>query len=260
MSEVKVHIKEGVRFYWPDGRVCYEVPSADGKKQVSPDIRHAKKFGLLFGVTSIIKVRANYTLQNWKRGQDILSALTITRRPEEDDDSFIARVVEDAESHAKEAADRGKAIHAQVEHAFTSGVTPTDEAAKRVLASIEGYLDAITPGWKVTCEASFARPDLGYAGTPDIVAVFPDGKKVIFDLKTTDIAKFQKPYEAWRMQLAAYRQALDLPEAQLVQVVADRTTGECKFIPHEDTQRWETAFNHLLWHEMAVSGHNPRTT
>lgn len=254
----KVHVKDGTRFYWPDGRVCYEVPSADGKKQIKPDIRHAKKLGLLPSVTSIIKLRANHQLSLWKQEQILYAALTLQRLAGETDEHFVYRIMEDSDKQASQAADRGKIVHAGVQDLF-EGRSCQDGAARAIHEAIVTEVRKRGVGWRATCEYSFARPDLGFAGTADLQIAFDDGVAWVLDLKSTDLAKFAKPYPEWKMQLAAYRWALDLPEAQLFQVVADRTTGETKIIQHEDNFRFQTAFAHLMYCEFALTGYDPRT-
>src|SRR5262245_24230714 len=106
---------EGGHFYYRDGVPCYQVQSADGKKMVDTDIRHARKLGLVPGVTSIINCADKPGLNLWKIEQAILASLTLPRRPHEPEREYLKRVFEDSGEQAKQAAERGTAIHAAVQ-------------------------------------------------------------------------------------------------------------------------------------------------
>lgn len=110
------HASEGgTHWYSRDGLPVYEVPSADGKSMVNPDIRHARKLGLLPGFTSVNKVLYSFGLERYKIRQGILAALTLPRNEGEDDDSYFKRLEEDRQAHAKGRADEGTAIHAAIQ-------------------------------------------------------------------------------------------------------------------------------------------------
>ncbi len=94
---------ESGHWYQRDGTPVYEVPGADGKKMVTPDIRHARKMGLLPGATTIIGCADKPGLTVWKIEQSILSSMTLPRRPHEPDTEFIKRVVEDSQEQGKKA-------------------------------------------------------------------------------------------------------------------------------------------------------------
>mgnify|MGYP001470801906 CR=1 FL=1 len=79
-----IHAPESIRFYWPDGRPAFEVPSADGKKQIKPDIRHARKNGLVPSVTTVLKtVRTDNRLEKWEVEQHLLVAFEMPPYPPE---------------------------------------------------------------------------------------------------------------------------------------------------------------------------------
>ncbi|MBM3493296.1 MAG: hypothetical protein FJX72_03080, partial [Armatimonadetes bacterium] len=73
------HVAEGGHWYTSDGQQVVTVPSADGKKEVKPDIRHARKLDLAPGVTSVIRCADRPELTLWKQRQAIASALTLPR-------------------------------------------------------------------------------------------------------------------------------------------------------------------------------------
>lgn len=108
------HAAESLHWYWPDGRPAYEVPGAKGQP-VNPDIRHARKLGLVPSVTTIMRVMAAPALERWKREQYALAALTLPRLPDETDSAFLKRLDADAQAWTRQRADDGTALHAAIE-------------------------------------------------------------------------------------------------------------------------------------------------
>ena len=135
-----IHASEQGHWYWPDGRPAYEVPGANGQ-MVKPDIRHARKLRLCCGVTTIIKMKAEPNLEAYKRKQTLMAALTLTRKPDESDDTFIARIERDAEAHAKKRAEEGTRVHEAIERCLSG--KPYDhkyqEHVSRVVHELDGF-------------------------------------------------------------------------------------------------------------------------
>lgn len=116
-TEVMPHVSESTHWYWPDGRPAYDVPGAKGQP-VRPDVRHARKLGLLPSVTTVMRVFAKPALERWLRTQYVLAALTLPRHPGESDSSYMQRLDEDARAWTEERADEGTAIHKAIEQAW----------------------------------------------------------------------------------------------------------------------------------------------
>lgn len=114
MPMILPHAAEALHWYWPDGRPAYEVPGAKGQP-VNPDIRHARKLGLVPSVTTITRVIAAPALERWKREQYALAALTLPRLPDETDSAFLKRLDADAQAWTRQRADDGTALHAAIE-------------------------------------------------------------------------------------------------------------------------------------------------
>src|SRR4249919_1542933 len=86
---------EGGHWYDRNGKPCYQ--QATQKGGVRPtDLRDGRKLGLVPSVTTVLSVLAKDALTTWKVKQGILAALTLTRRPGESDDDFLARVLFDS--------------------------------------------------------------------------------------------------------------------------------------------------------------------
>lgn len=132
---------ESLHFYYPDGRPAYEVPNADGSKMIAPDVRHARKLGLLPSVTTIMRVLAAPGLERWKREQFALSALTLTRLENEPDERFLRRVEEDSRAWTAKRADEGTRLHAAIEQgcqgeAFDPAFTDHVDMVRRKLEQL----------------------------------------------------------------------------------------------------------------------------
>lgn len=108
------HAAESLHWYWPDGRPAYEVLGAKGQS-VNPDIRHARKLGLLPSVTTVMRIFAAPALERWKREQYALAALTLPRLPYESDAAFLKRLDADAQAWTKRRAEDGTALHMAIE-------------------------------------------------------------------------------------------------------------------------------------------------
>ena len=200
------HAAEWGRFYWPDGRPAYEVPSADGKKMVEPDIRHAKKLGLLPSVTTIIQEAAKPGLERWKVTQGILAALTLPRIDGESLDAFAERVMKDSQEQAKKAAEKGTRIHAAIQSYYDGSHLAEEDTAQYIGPVIdavaEAYGEAGVPEW--AAETTILRAD--YGGKRDLRR-----PGVTLDFKSKEFGPDHKKL-AWDehcIQLAAYREAGD---------------------------------------------------
>lgn len=206
-------------WYGRDGSPQYRQQTAGGNWR-GTDLRDARKFGLVPSVTTALSVVAKPALETWKVKQGILAALTLPRNPDESDDAYLARVLEDSKQQAKMAAEEGTRIHDAIECHFTG--QPYDSHYEPHVEAVLRKLDELFPGvndWIV--ELSFAS-ELGYGGKVDIHSAstgltgdhkgkdgdFTDGKRLAYD-------------QHW--QLAAYQRGLKLPRAPGFNLFLSRT-------------------------------------
>lgn len=250
------HAAEWGRFYFPDGKPAYEVQGAKG--MVKPDIRHAKKLGLVPSVTSIIQEAAKPGLERWKVTQGILAALTLPRVDGESLDDFADRAMRDSQEQAKKAAERGTAIHAAIQGHFESGRTlvvkdywPYVEA---VVLSIENKYGL--EGW--ISEQSFSSG--GFGGKTDLNKTLGVGHcGYVIDFKTKEFADTEKKL-AWDehcIQLAAYREGLGLPQAKCANVFVSVNNPGLVHVhewSEEELQRGWAMFRALLDYWYARTG------
>lgn len=192
---------ESLHWYYPDGSPAYEVPNADGSKMINPDVRHARKLGLLPSVTTVMRIVAAPGLERWKREQFALSALTLTRLPNEPDERFLRRVDEDSRAWAGKRADEGTRLHTAIEQAFRG--EPYDRAFADHVQLVQRKLEQLP---------------LGFVGD--------------FKSKDTLDGKLERDlfFDEHVMQLAAYARALTHVHNQLAFetcVVGDGYAGRC---------------------------------
>lgn len=107
---------------------------------VTPDLRHARKLGLLPGASAVMRMIAAPGLEKWKREQAVLAALTLPRIADESSEAFLKRVDEDGKAHARQRAAEGTAIHKAIEQ-FLRGET-YDVRWHAHVAAVLKYLEA----------------------------------------------------------------------------------------------------------------------
>lgn len=244
---------ESNHWYSKDGTPAYTVKSKTGEERPTT-LRDAKKLGLLPSVTTIIKAAANPGLEAWKMNQMMLAALTLPRAENEPEESFIRRVQSDSREHARMAAERGTNVHAAIEK-FYDGTIEAD-----ALPYLEPVYKAVHDtfgdlGWDV--EKSFAS-ELGYAGKLDLSS--PDDGGVVIDFKTKEFTEETKDkvsgYDEHVMQLAAYRQGLEMPKARCANIfvsVSQPGLVVVKEWTQEELTRGWTMFNALKTYWYAKS-------
>ena len=242
---VKEKLAESGHWYTKQGTPAYTTIGKTGERPTT--LRDARKEGLLPSVTTIINIMSKAGLDTWKQQQVLLAALTLPREINEPEQEWLKRVMQDSRAIGREAAERGTAIHAIIEGYFDQVYMPQKPP----------YLDAIDSALKSAfgeqpwlSERSFGHP-LGFGGKCDLMAkpINGQGTGYIVDFKTkdTDLDKVDVYFEH-EMQLAAYREGLNLPNARCAIVFVNGTTNQVKLVEIEEAQlqkSWE-CFQHLL--------------
>ena len=243
---VKEYTAESGHWYKPDGSPAYTVEGANGKTR-NTHVGDARKNGLVPSVTTIIGCAAKPALDVWKQQQAILAALTLPRLDGESEDNWLARVVADSKETARKAAERGTEIHGVIE-AFYEGVyLPELPTYVRV---VESTINAHFGPQLWVAEKSFARN--GYGGKCDLISrphVHPKSDGFVIDFKTTEKdVDTLKVYFEHEMQLAAYREGFEMPNARcaIVYVNAQQNKAKLIEIPDADLRIGWECFSHLL--------------
>ena len=243
---VKEKVQESGHWYTPQGTSAYTTIGKTGERPTT--LRDAKKLGLLPSVTTIIGVaNKGEGLQRWLAEQAILAALTLPRLENEEESVWLSRVMKDSKATGREAAERGTVIHNIIQGYFEQMYLPEKPA---YLDAIDNALSNAFGSQPWLSERSFGHP-LGFGGKCDLMAKQINGQGtgfiVDFKTKTTDLDKVDVYFEH-ELQLAAYREGLNLPNARCAIVFVNGTTNQVKLIEVEESRLqkgWE-CFQYLL--------------
>lgn len=205
---MKLFNSENAHWYRRDGEAMHSVLSLKGEPRPTT-LRDARKLGLLPSVTNVLGVINKPELVEWKMTQAVLAALTLPRQEGEELGVFAKRVVEDAQSQVKGAAEFGSAFHAGAEQVAKSlEVDPAGPYA--------GWLNLHRVWFQTICvrvvwtERVLVNAELGYAGTADLLVEHQVHGLTLVDYKTQGVKPGNKAraYASWCQQLAAYRRAI----------------------------------------------------
>lgn len=246
---------ESLHWYKQDGAPAYEVEAVKGGMRPAT-LRDARKLGLVPSVTSIIRCAAAPGLERWKQEQVLLAALTLPRKQNEPEPEYIARIIRDSQEQGRKAADRGTAIHAAIQGTY-EGKHPGSDYLPHTLAADNAITDWLdSKSLTVEAERSFAHP-LGFGGKVDLTGCPPE---FVVDFKTKEFGPDDelKTWDEHAMQLAAYREGLDIPNARCAIVyVSASVPGVARLIeipPAELVKGW-SMFVNLLRYWQAKTGY-----
>ena len=271
---------------WVDvnGEQVNQIASPASGKPVKPTIKHAKMYGFIPRVSSIIdqmdkpELMDYHALQYAQAGIDSYGAWINECKDGDDYDKrfkqFMREVVKPkADEHRNNSADKGSAIHAEIERwleVFTGDLSSFESFSPyevtgrelRVAQTLYGFFKE-NRCTGIDTESRFCTT--GYSGCVDIIAYSAEATYVI-DIKTTNTKTFTAPYEKWMFQLGAYCNHPALTDnVVMLQAVFDADTGDAwsvkkssKFGEMMDglfkyhatvIQRNQFAFDHLyeLW-------------
>lgn len=259
---------ERVKWYDPTTlEVMDQVPSADGKKQVSATIMHARKLGLLPSVTQVIKLLANFQIEKYRMDQAIRACIEWPfdqPRTEEGVEAYCKTIAGKAAEPAKAAADRGTDIHGDMGRWVDSGLKawPDDPVSRKICEKLDDFTAGFAAehsGLTIISEKRFGGKTWGYTGQPDFVLATAAEVIAILDLKTTKV-KSDKPevFDSWKLQLGGYRPMTKDQGIRLFSCIGDRDDGDAWLIELDDPDRWERAFQTTfdLW--CLLNNYDPR--
>jgi hypothetical protein len=217
---IKSADSESGHWYAPDGSPAYRIIGKNGKER-NTTVKDARELGLKPSVTTILGLIAKPGLNTWLQTQVLLAALTLPRRENESEESWLERVMTDSKSTGRDAMDRGTMMHGVLEQFYSGQDADYPVYVAEVDKAITEHFG--TQEW--TAEASFAHPQ-GFGGKVDL-----SGSNIVIDFKSKDNLDKVAPYFEQIMQLAAYRRGLGKPTARCANVffTAD---GDVKVIEH----------------------------
>ena len=223
-------------WYDKDGQPAYTIIGTNGKERATT-LRDAKKHGYVPSVTTILGLLHKPGLETWKLQNMLLAALTLPREDGESETDWIERVMQDSKATGKEAMDRGSRMHDVLEQFYKSKTTQIwPSYCIEIDRALETHFG--TQNW--IPEKSFIH-SMGFGGKVDLHA--PD---IVVDFKSKEGSLDSvKAYDEQIMQLAAYRNGLNMPNARCVNVYFTES-GDVKLIEHSE-EDLTNAFNCFMY-------------
>lgn len=221
-------------WYTLTGEPAYTIEAKKGGRRATT-IRDARALGLVPSVTTILRCAAKPGLERWKVEQALDAVLTLPRGEGESLDDFKRRAWQDSERQAKEAAERGSALHASLEAHYKRGIVPHEHRTHCVAVDMALADKKLCGPWEA--ERSFASP-LGYGGKLDL-----SSQTCVVDFKSKPELEGGKQYayDEHCMQLAAYAHGLGRPNATLANVFVGLKDGAAiahVWTPQEAERGW----------------------
>lgn len=212
-------------FYDRNGVAHHQVRRADGKGLRDTHVGDARKNDWLPGVTDILKMVQSEGLERYKIRQAIYAAETLPRIEGETSDQRVARIMSDADEHARQARDRGSEIHEIYTRYFHGQEIRAEDARYAAHLSAFHAAEIHKVHWSERCLVAG-----DYAGTADLYFQHKIHGNILADFKGQDVKDDRAViYKNYMWQIAAYVQALELkgekPDGGAV-IVFDRNTGK----------------------------------
>jgi len=215
----------------------YTVMGSTGQRATT--LRDARRRNLVPSVTTILNVANKPALILWMQKQVLMSALTLTRKEGETDESFVSRVLVDSKELGKAAADAGTDIHNSIEDFWIGRPLSRHfdhvKATNDLLRSTFGEQEWIA-------ERSFGH-DLGFGGKVDLHC-----PTAVVDVKTKEFAPGDKVdgFDEHLMQLAAYRVGLGVHQARCANLFVSRTHPGTVFLKEWTEEEIQKGWNMFL--------------
>jgi hypothetical protein len=231
---------ESGHFYMQDGTPAYTIIGKNGRER-NTTVKDARELNLVPSVTTVMSVMAKPGLNTWLQQQVLLAALTLPREENESEADWLTRVMSDAKSTGRDAADRGTRMHGVLECFYRS-----EAPSMWPIYVIETDRAMIEHFGQRNWIAETSAADYGFAGKVDLWCDEGDG--IVIDFKTKDGTLDKVAvYHEHLMQLAAYRVLLGVPKARAANVFLNER-GDVKIIEHDhdDLNRAYECFECLL--------------
>ena len=252
-TQNEIRASESQHWYDRLGNPMYTVIGKNGKER-NTTLRDARTMNLVPSVTTILNVAAKPALNVWIQRQVLMAALTLPKRPDESEEDWISRIMQDSKEEGKEAANRGTEIHASIQGYYEGtgyGNHPDH---------VQAFDDLMTETYgehKWIPEMSFAN-ELGFGGKTDLHST--KGHGVVVDVKTKEFDVGDKivGYDEHLMQLAAYRMGLRLPHAECANAFVSRTVPGLVVLhkwTEEELKKGWLMFTNLLQFWQIKNGH-----
>lgn len=221
---IKTVDSDSGHWYAQDGSPAYRIKGKNGVER-NTTLRDAREHNLAPSVTTILGIIAKPGLNNWLQQQVLLAALTLPRVDGESEENWLQRVMSDARSTGREAADRGTRMHGELEKYFDHG----SHDAPYYCHTVEKALDSHF-GEHVLWESERSFAWGGFGGKVDLSA-----PNIVVDFKSKegDLSKVTA-YHEQIMQLSAYREGLGMSAARCANVYFNEQ-GDVKLVEHSES-------------------------
>ena len=187
---------------------------------------------LVPSVSTITGQLSKNGLQTYFQQEAILATLANPCLDEEDEKSYLSRVIELAKKKSQDAMARGTLIHDFMEAFYSQEYMPDMPAyVRKVDEAVTAHFGAQL--W--IPEQSLVNTQEGYGGKCDLYCKSRhDFSGVVIDFKTTEKSPGDlTPYLEHTLQLAAYREVL-APTARCANVYINGTTNEVAIYEHSE--------------------------
>jgi len=217
-------------WYSSDGTPHHTYVNSKGETK-DTTLTQARKLNLYPSVTGVLEVKSNFHLTNWKVRVGIEYALGAIRHANEDMQDFVDRIAYESVQKSRDATEFGTEMHDTLErwNVDHSYVCPPEKPA---------LIREILENWKRTseqygirvlsAERRIACPQLGIAGTVDLIAEYDGLGLTVGDYKSQDIKEYKGKrdanfYDKFAHQLALY--------ARMVKIV-DGLSEDPRIVSH----------------------------
>lgn len=213
MAVLKSPVQD-LHFYSRDGKAVHSVPLGDSDAGGTrpTNMSDARKLGLIPSVSGYLSVLDRPGLTKWRHKKIAEKVVSIKRKPKENDEDLIDRILDEAFQVVRDAADAGSLIHAEIERFFTHDWSVPFQPNEKVAVNVGPVV-----AWMQSKGIKVENPEKvvvnllhGYAGTTDCPFRWKNGQGIgVIDFKS----KNTKPGEAFEsypeqsMQIAAYAAA-----------------------------------------------------
>ena len=261
-----------------------QVPNAKGDKMVKPDIRHARKLGLLCSITSIEKDVYGLSRGLLDYKENCMATAAVANAPAAEDyeedgtlkREYLDRIRGIAGEMAAEAREKGNEIHSWIAAFLERAVMPTQPIGIDIVNRVSEMLLFIDAK-DISCECAMGGLEFGFAGTPDRyigsanlakmqefcgaeITFAPDVRgEIIVDTKSREWDRKPEMYPSQERQLGGYGVLRNIgTESLFVSEFVHRETGEVLWTVFDDVADWMRIFEDTFFQWCKQKAYWPR--
>lgn len=198
-------------FYNKNGEPCYQIERSDGQGLRDTTLRDARKLNLYKSVTTVMQMLRSLPIEIWKIQQLEKAFKDFPFDIGEDDvEIYFKQMVKVSENISEQTRQTGHEIHASLENYYKYGVFL---GHVKICQAVVDFIKFEFGNIVWIPEKTFVYSTFG--GCVDL-HFNSDNRKIVLDFKTkykNDVKKWLL-YDEHKMQLAAYRNGLLMPDAE----------------------------------------------